>query len=57
MLTITRPIELRDDDTPGAPDCNPLDSAQARRAHRLPVVITDLSALSAPAAPAGRPRH
>lgn len=41
MLTITRPPELRDDDTPGQPECNPLDSAQARRAARLPVIVSD----------------
>jgi hypothetical protein len=40
QTTITRPPELRDDDTPSTPECSPLDSAQARRASRLPVVIT-----------------
>ena len=39
MPTYTRPPESRDDDTPGAPECGPMDSAQAKRAARLPVTI------------------
>ena len=42
MPTITRPPESRDDDTPGAPECDPMSSAQSRRAARLPVVIEPL---------------
>jgi hypothetical protein len=44
QTTITRPPELRDDDTPGQSECDPMDSAQARRAGRLPVVITPVDA-------------
>ena len=46
MLTITRPPSIAhevDDDLPNVPpDCSPLDSAQARRAMRLPGVIEPL---------------
>lgn len=34
------PRHIPDDDLPNVPDLCPLDSAQARRAARLPVVIT-----------------
>ena len=39
QTTITRPVLLREDDDPCPPECTPLDSAQAKRAERLPVVI------------------
>lgn len=33
-------VHIPDDDLPNVPELTPLDSAQARRAARLPVVIT-----------------
>ena len=42
LTTYTRPVLLREDDDPCPPECGPLDSAQAKRAARLPVTIEPL---------------
>lgn len=34
------PRHFADDDLPNPPECSPLDSAQARRAERMPVIIS-----------------
>ena len=42
-ITYTRPVLMREDDDPCPPECGPLDSAQAKRAARMPVTIEPLA--------------